>query len=146
MKSITTNKMKRKKEIFFQKKTCHIEPFLMKFAPRPIGHNHLIIMGYAVIKTGGKQYRVQQGDKIDVEKLALDVGTETKFDVLLIGEGSTLTIGKPTVDGASVTARVIEQHRGEKGVAFKFKRRKGFHKKIGFRRHLTKLEITAITA
>jgi large subunit ribosomal protein L21 len=130
----------------FSKKTCNHTSFLMKFAPRPFGLNHLIIMGYAVIKTGGKQYRVQQGDKIDVEKLALDVGSETTFDVLLIGEGSSLTIGKPTVNGASVTARVIEQHRGEKGVAFKFKRRKGFHKKIGFRRHLTKLEITAITA
>lgn len=119
---------------------------MVKFAPRSQEHNLLYIMGYAVIKTGGKQYRVQQGDKIDVEKLALEVGSETTFDVLLIGEGSSVTIGQPLVAGASVTAKVVEQHRGEKGVAFKFKRRKGFHKKIGFRRHLTKLQITGISA
>ena len=119
---------------------------MMKFVPRSHEHNLLTIMGYAVIKTGGKQYRVQQGDKIDVEKLALEVGSETKFDVLLVGEGASVTIGTPTVTGASVTAKVIEQHRGDKGVAFKFKRRKGFHKKIGFRRHLTKLEIIGINA
>jgi large subunit ribosomal protein L21 len=103
-------------------------------------------MGYAVIKTGGKQYRVQAGDKIDVEKLAIEIGNEITFDVLVAGEGATLQIGAPTVAGASVTAKVIEQHRGAKGVAFKFKRRKGFHKKIGFRRHLTKLEILSISA
>jgi large subunit ribosomal protein L21 len=119
---------------------------VMKFAPRSQEHNLSTIMGYAVIKTGGKQYRVQQGDKINVEKLALEVGSETKFDVLLVGEGSSVTLGSPTVPGASVTAKVVEQFRGEKGVAFKFKRRKGFHKKIGFRRHLTKLEITGINA
>ncbi len=119
---------------------------MVKFAPRSQEHNLLTIMGYAVIKTGGKQYRVQQGDKIDVEKLALDVDSEITFDVLLVGEGASVTVGKPTVAGASVTAKVVEQFRGEKGVAFKFKRRKGFHKKIGFRRHLTKLEITGIIA
>ena len=101
-------------------------------------------MAYAVIQTGGKQYRVQQGDKIDVEKLDLEVGTETTFNVLLVGEGASIKVGAPTVDGASVTAKVVDQFRGPKGVAFKFKRRKGFHKTKGFRRHLTKLEITAI--
>ena len=113
---------------------------------RPQRRQPLHTMGYAVIKTGGKQYRVQQGDKIDVEKLSLDVGSETTFDVLLVGEGSSVTVGTPLVAGASVTAKVVEQFRGEKGVAFKFKRRKGFHKKIGYRRHLTKLEITGISA
>jgi large subunit ribosomal protein L21 len=102
-------------------------------------------MAYAVIKTGGKQYRVQQGDKIEVEKLDLEVGTETTFsDVLLVGEGDSIKVGAPTVTGASVVAKVVDQFRGPKGVAFKFKRRKGFHKTKGFRRHLTKLEITSI--
>lgn len=101
-------------------------------------------MAYAVIKTGGKQYRVQQGDKLDVEKLDVEVDAELTFDVLMVGEGADVKIGAPLVAGASVTAKVILQHRGPKGVAFKFKRRKGFHKTKGFRRHLTQLEITSI--
>ena len=101
-------------------------------------------MAYAVIKTGGKQYRVQQGDKIDVEKLDAEVDAELTFDVLMVGEGESIKLGAPLVSGASVTAKVIEQHRGPKGVAFQFQRRKGFHKTKGFRRHLTKLEITSI--
>ncbi|GAA5124374.1 50S ribosomal protein L21 [Luteolibacter yonseiensis] len=101
-------------------------------------------MAYAVIKTGGKQYRIQEGDKFDVEKLDAAVDSEIQFDVLLVGEGDSVKIGAPTVAGASVTAKVINQYRGPKGVAFKFKRRKGFHKKIGFRRALTTLEITSI--
>lgn len=101
-------------------------------------------MAYAVIKTGGKQYRVQQGDKIDVEKLDAELDAELTFDVLMVGEGESIKVGAPLVSGASVTAKVILQHRGPKGVAFKFKRRKGFHKTKGFRRHLTKLEIVSV--
>ena len=102
-------------------------------------------MAYAVIKTGGKQYRIQQGEKFDVEKLDAEVDSEIQFDeVLLVGEGDTVRIGAPTVPGASVTAKVLSQFRGPKGVAFKFKRRKGFHKTKGFRRSLTTLEITSI--
>lgn len=101
-------------------------------------------MAYAVIKTGGKQYRVQQGDKIDVEKLDAEVDAELTFEALLVGEGDSVKVGTPVVEGASVTAKVVQQFRGPKGVAFKFKRRKGFHKTKGFRRHLTKLEITSI--
>ncbi len=101
-------------------------------------------MAYAVIKTGGKQYRIQEGEKLDVERLDAEVDSEIKFDVLMIGEGESLKIGAPLVAGASVTAKVISQFRGPKGVAFKFKRRKGFHKTKGFRRSLTKLEITSI--
>ena len=102
-------------------------------------------MAYAVIKTGGKQYRVTAGDKIDVEKLDLAVDTETTFDeVLMVNDGSSIRIGSPIVDGATVSAKVVDQFRGPKGVAFKFKRRKGYHKTKGFRRHLTKLEITEI--
>jgi large subunit ribosomal protein L21 len=102
-------------------------------------------MAYAVIKTGGKQYRVQQGDKLDVEKLDAVVDSEITFsEILLVGEGDSVKVGTPSVDGASVTAKVVSQFRGPKGVAFKFKRRKGFHKTKGFRRHLTRLEITSI--
>lgn len=101
-------------------------------------------MAYAVIKTGGKQYRVQEGDRIDVEKLDANVDSELTFDVILVGEGENVRIGAPSVEGASVTAKVVNQFRGPKGIAFKFKRRKGFHKTKGFRRHLTTLEITSI--
>ncbi|MEM9079453.1 MAG: 50S ribosomal protein L21 [Verrucomicrobiota bacterium] len=104
-------------------------------------------MAYAVIKTGGKQYRVSEGDIIDVEKLNLEVDSDTTFEeVLMVNDGKTIKVGTPIVDGASVSAKVVDQFRGPKGVAFKFKRRKGFHKTKGFRRHLTKLEITGINA
>lgn len=102
-------------------------------------------MSYAVFKTGGKQYRVQQGDRLDVERLDVQVDDEIRFvEVLLVNDGSTTTVGTPLVDGASVTARVLDQCRGPKGIAFKFKRRKGYHKTKGFRRALTKVEITGI--
>ena len=102
-------------------------------------------MSYAVFKTGGKQYRVQEGDKIDVEKLDVEVDDEIRFvEVLLFNDGSSTTVGKPLVEGASVTAKVVDQFRGPKQVAFKLKRRKGHHKTKGFRRALTKVEITGI--
>lgn len=102
-------------------------------------------MAYAVIKTGGKQYRVAAGDRIDVEKLDLAEDSDTTFDqVLLVNDGTSVRIGSPIVEGATVSAKVLTQFRGPKGIAFKFKRRKGFHKTKGFRRHLTKLEITSI--
>ena len=102
-------------------------------------------MAYAVFKTGGKQYRVKQGETLDVEKLDAEVGSEAKFGtVLLVNDGTTSTVGTPTVEGAVVTAKVVDQFRGKKGVAFKFKRRQGYHKTKGFRRHMTKLEITSI--
>ena len=102
-------------------------------------------MPYAVFKTGGKQYRVQEGNLLDVEKLDVQVDDEIRFmEVLLVNDGSNTTVGTPLVDGATVSAKVIDQFRGPKGVAFKFKRRKGHHKTKGFRRALTKLEITGI--
>jgi large subunit ribosomal protein L21 len=129
------------------KKPCAGECTVVFSPPRPSGLDSLFphtAMAYAVIKTGGKQYRIQEGDKFDVEKLDAEVDSEIKFDVLLVGEGDSVKIGAPLVDGASVTAKVINQYRGPKGVAFKFKRRKGFHKTKGFRRSLTTLEITSI--
>ena len=101
-------------------------------------------MAYAVIKTGGKQYRVQEGTRFDVEKLNADVDSEVKFDALMVGEGVSVKVGTPTVDGASVTAKVLNQFRAQKEIAFKFKRRKGYHKTKGYRRSLTTLEVTSI--
>lgn len=101
-------------------------------------------MAYAVIKTGGKQYRVQQGDKLDVENLNLDEGTVLEFAPLIVGEGADIKVGAPVVDGASVQATVLNNYRGKKGIAFKFKRRKGFHKTKGYRRALTTIEINSI--
>lgn len=101
-------------------------------------------MAYAVIKTGGKQYRVQEGTRIDVEKLDAAVDSEVKFDALLVGEGESVKVGTPTVSGASVTAKVLNQYRAAKEIAFKFKRRKGYHKTKGYRRSLTTLEVTSI--
>lgn len=102
-------------------------------------------MAYAIFKTGGKQYRVQPGDKIDVEKLPLEVGTETSFtEVLYVNDGASALIGTPLVDGATVTAKVLDQYRAKKVTAFKYRRRKGYHKTKGHRRQLTRLEITAI--
>ena len=102
-------------------------------------------MAYAVFKTGGKQYRVQEGDRLDIEKLDGEVDGEVQFaEVLLVNDGSATTVGTPFVEGAAVTAKVLDQFRGPKGVAFKFKRRKGHHKTKGYRRALTKVEITGI--
>lgn len=106
-------------------------------------------MAYAVFITGGKQYRVTVGDVLNVDRIAgLTTDGETNFDQVLLveGEGKT-TVGTPTVAGASVTAKVVDaEARGVKGVAFKFKKRKGFHKKKGFRAALTRIEITGIKA
>ena len=129
------------------KKTCVVGGIVVFSPPAQRGWNNQFLktaMAYAVIKTGGKQYRVQQGTQFDVEKLDAAVDSEIQFDVLLVGEGESVKIGAPLVAGASVTAKVLNQYRGPKGVAFKFKRRKGFHKKIGFRRSLTTLEVIAI--
>ena len=100
---------------------------------------------YAVIKTGGKQYRVSQGDKVRVEKLAGNVGdTVTISDVLLLG-GDALKIGTPLVSGAKVEAKIVAQDRAKKIVVFKFRRRKNYRRKNGHRQPFTALEITSIS-
>jgi len=102
-------------------------------------------MAYAIIQTGGKQYRVAEGDILDVEKLALEAGQSTTFtDILMIADGDNVSIGAPFVHQASVKAEVVEQWKGEKVIAFKFRRRKGYHRTVGHRRQLTKLKITSI--
>jgi large subunit ribosomal protein L21 len=103
-------------------------------------------MAYAVIQTGGKQYRVESGNEIDVEKLEAEVGTDINFsDVLLIGEGSDVKIGEPFVAGAKVSAEVVDQFKDDKVIAFKFRRRKGYHRTVGHRRQLTRLKIKTIS-
>ena len=101
---------------------------------------------YAIIKTGGKQYRVTEGDKVDVEFLDLAEGDSTTLsEVLLVNDGSEISFGTPFIDGATVTAEVVSQHRAKKVVAFKFRRRKGYHKTRGHRRQLTRLAIKSIS-
>jgi large subunit ribosomal protein L21 len=103
-------------------------------------------MAYAVIQTGGKQYRVAEGDVIEVEKLDVEAGAEAKFEqVLLVSNGGSLSIGVPLVAGASVTAEVVEQTKAPKVIAFKYKRRKGYHRTVGHRRQLTRLKIKTIS-
>jgi large subunit ribosomal protein L21 len=101
---------------------------------------------YAVIKTGGKQYRVAQGDRLRVEKLAGNVGdTVTLGEVLLVGQGDGVKVGAPLVSGAKVEAKIVAQDRGKKIIIFKFRRRKNYRRKTGHRQPFTALEVTGIT-
>ena len=101
---------------------------------------------YAVIKTGGKQYRVMQGETLRVEKLEAEVGAAVTFDqVLLVGEGDGITVGTPLVKGASVAATVKAQGRGDKVRIIKFRRRKHHMKQQGHRQYYTEVEITSIS-
>ena len=100
---------------------------------------------YAVIKTGGKQYRVAAGEKIKVEKLPADVGTELVLDqVLALGEGDALRMGAPLIAGATVKARVLGHGRNDKVRIFKLNRRKHYQKHQGHRQSYTEIEITGI--
>jgi large subunit ribosomal protein L21 len=102
---------------------------------------------YAVIQTGGKQYRAEPGQTLWVEKLEGDAGTKITFDQVLLvapGEGKDVTIGTPTVSGAKVTAEIVEQGLGDKLVVFKFRRRKNYVRKTGHRQELTAVKIESI--
>ena len=104
---------------------------------------------YAVIQTGGKQYRVEPGKTLLVEKLAGEAGTKIVFDQVLLvssGDGGNVSIGKPTVAGAKVTAEIVEQTRGDKLVVFKFRLRKNYVRRNGHRQDLTAVKIAAIEA
>ena len=103
---------------------------------------------YAVIRTGGKQYRVSKDDVIAIEKLDGKAGDKIKFDeVLMLGEtGKEPKIGEPVVQGASVTAEVLDQARADKITVIKFRRRKNYHRTKGHRQHETVLKITDISA
>lgn len=102
---------------------------------------------YAVVETGGKQYRVRKGDVLEIERLDGEAGQKITLDrVLAISNGTDLTVGTPAVAGASVSGEILGQIRGDKVVNFKKKRRKGYHRKIGHRQNLTRLRVDAITA
>ena len=100
---------------------------------------------YAVIQTGGKQYRVQQGDVIYVEKIDAQADETVTFDkVLLVGEGEAVKVGTPAVDGAKVEGKVLAQVKGQKIVVYKYKAKKNERKKQGHRQPYTKVEITEV--
>lgn len=102
---------------------------------------------YAVVATGGKQYRVEAGEILRVEKLAGEVGADVAFDrVLLLNDGETVRIGQPFVEGASVKGRIVEQGKNKKIIVFKFKRRKRYRRKQGHRQLFTAVKIDAIEA
>ena len=101
---------------------------------------------YAVIKTGGKQYRVAQDDTVTIERLVGEAGGTIEFtEVLMVGSGADVKIGTPTVPGAKVTAELVAQTRGPKLIAFKKRRRKNSRRKKGHRQDLTQVRITGIT-
>lgn len=102
---------------------------------------------YAVIKTGGKQYRVAEGDVLNVEKLNAEAGNEVVFDeVLTVVNDADVKIGQPVVEGAKVTAKVVEQGKGEKILVFKYKAKSNYRKRQGHRQPFTKVEISKIEA
>jgi large subunit ribosomal protein L21 len=102
---------------------------------------------YAVLETGSKQYRVVAGDKLEIERLEVEAGQPVTFDrVLLVNNEGKLSVGSPTVSGATVVADVVAHIRGEKKLTFKMKRRKGYHKTIGHRQELTVVQIKEIKA
>ena len=99
---------------------------------------------YAIIATGGKQYKVEEEQIIRVEKLDVEPGTEYVFDQVLAIGGEELVIGQPTVAGASVKATVLDQARAKKVIVYKYKRKTGYHKKNGHRQAYTELKINSI--
>lgn len=101
---------------------------------------------YAVIQTGGKQYRISEGDTLRVEKLAGDVGAEVQFGEVLMLGGDKVAVGKPFVSGAKVTAKITAQDRAKKIIVFKKRRRQNYRRKRGHRQPFTELKITGIRA
>ena len=102
---------------------------------------------YAVIETGGKQYRVQEGDIVTIEKLNVEAGEKVIFDkVLVLGEGAEIKVGAPTVEGAQVFGEVVENGKAKKVIIFKYKSKKDYRKKQGHRQPYTMVEITGVGA
>lgn len=99
---------------------------------------------YAIIATGGKQYKVSEGDIITIEKLGANAGEEVVFDQVLAVSDDKLVVGQPTVAGATVTADIVEEGRAKKVIVYKYKRKSGYHKKNGHRQSYTKVQIKAI--
>ncbi|NLJ96913.1 MAG: 50S ribosomal protein L21 [Clostridiales bacterium] len=101
---------------------------------------------YAIIATGGKQYKVAEGDIIKVEKLGLEAGSEVTFDQVLAVNKGEMVVGNPTVENAKVTATVVEEGKNRKVVVFRYKRKSGYNKKKGHRQPYTKVKIEKINA
>lgn len=102
---------------------------------------------YAVIESGGKQYRVAEGDTVYLEKLAGDVGDTVEFDrVLLLSSDEAVAVGRPVVEGAKVTGEIVEQGRDRKVIVFKLKRRKDYRRKNGHRQAFTAVKISSVAA
>ena len=103
-------------------------------------------MAYAIINTGGRQYRIAEGDTIDVDLLDVDPGKTATFgEVLMFADGKNVMHGNPLISGAKVMAEVVEQRKDKKVIAFKYKRRKGYHRTVGHRRKLTRVKIKSIS-
>jgi large subunit ribosomal protein L21 len=102
-------------------------------------------MAYAIIRSGNKQYRVAPGETVAVEKLSGQAGDKITFgEVVLHCDGDTVTLGAPLIDGAKVSGEVVEQFKDKKVIAFKYRRRKGYHRTVGHRRQLTRVKIGSI--
>ena len=101
---------------------------------------------YAIIATGGKQYKVQEGDVIKVEKLGAEAGSEVTFDQVLLVSDKEVKVGTPTVEGASVKATVVAEGKGKKVIVYRYKRKTGYHKKNGHRQQYTAVKIDKINA
>ena len=99
---------------------------------------------YAIIATGGKQYKVSEGDVIKVEKLGVEAGSAYTFDQVLVVGGDDLKVGDPTVEGATVEASVVKEGRAKKVIVYKYKRKTGYHKKNGHRQAFTQVKIEKI--
>ena len=101
---------------------------------------------YAIIATGGKQYKVSEGDIITIEKLGAEAGEKVTFDQVLAVSGDSMKVGAPTVAGASVEASVVKNGRAKKVIVYKYKRKTGYHKKNGHRQLYTQIKIDKINA
>jgi large subunit ribosomal protein L21 len=102
---------------------------------------------YAIVNTGGKQYKIQQGDVLRVEKIPGEVGSPVSFDkVLMFSDGENVNIGRPVLDNVAVKGHIVEQGKGKKIVVFKYKRRKRYRRKLGHRQQYTAIKIDSIEA
>ena len=133
-------------QAFALKPCCLVKKAGFSLPSAPISAQS-ISMAYAIIQSGGHQFRVKQGDVIEIDDLGAEPGSEITFsEVLLAGEGAGVKVGAPHLAGASVTGEVVEEIKCDKVVAFKFKRRKGYHRTVGHRQRQTRVSIKAINA
>jgi large subunit ribosomal protein L21 len=122
---------------------CHCQSTVAVLAPSRNWDSQS--MAYAIIRSGGKQYRVSPGEIIAVEKLNAASGEKIVFrEVILLADGANFTAGNPIIAGANVVGEVVEQFKDKKVIAFKYKRRKGYHRTVGHRRKLTRVKINSI--